>query len=366
MKTFDITNHFSELDRSILEGEGVYTEYFDHMKMALNALLSSIPDIRSDNPYELAILQDFSQKFLNTMEAFRMKYAFSEDQRMLIDVTESGFPNFLEFKKLQDDIQRRDEMMRKMKSVEELKNEVLDELILHRRQPNGVLKELSKAMYYRDLLEYKLFREFTPGKLQLLKVLNDADKTRRFLYSWASFDSVTNRPYIYLMIFDNPPTSKKEKPQEHLELFFVENIRKVTHNSAPLKVIASDIDNDWEDIKPRSLKRIELGPIFSRYARDDHQFTQLVQTHFGTDDMIVKYESEYIFSTGEKRTNSFLSKGELRQVFYVEEANKECLDRMVSKVFKYMITSHRVLQHLTAIHPEVLKELSVPPSVYKA
>jgi len=363
LKTIDIANHFSEFDRSILEGENAYVDYFNHLKFSLDALLSSLPGMKSDNPYEINIIQDFCQRFLNTIEVFNIKYAFS-DNPMLVDVTESGFPNFLEFKRLADDLIKKDEHLRRLPVQDSLKEKILDYLIQKHEHPVNHLRQLSQVVYYESINSYKLFSEFNEGKLQLLKTLDDKDKTRRFLYSWASYDSVTNRPYIYVMVFDNPMYINDKRTDVEHDENFREEIKRITHNSAPLKVIASDIDSQYESIKPKIMKRIAIGPIYGRYARDKHAFTQLLNEQFHSDDMIFTYESEVIFSVGEKRTNSFLSKGELRQVFYIDEANKECMDRMVSQVFTYMITSHRVLQYLNSKYPEIIKSLSSPPFIY--
>jgi hypothetical protein len=363
LKTIDIASHFSEFDRSILEGENAYVDYFNHLKFALDSLLSSLPGMKSDNPYEIDIIKDYCQKFLNTIEVFKIKYAFS-DNPMLVDVTESGFPNFLEFKRLGDDLNKKDERLRSLPIQESLKGKILDYMIQNHEHPYSHLKQLSQVVYFESITEWKMFTEFTPGKLQLIKTLKDDANTRRFLYSWASFDSVTNRPIIYLMVFDNPMYINKKRTDVEHDEDFVEQIRKITHNSAPLKVIASDIDSAYESIKPKILKRIAIGPIFGYYARDEHPHTTMLKDHFQSDDMIFTYDSEVIFSVGEKRTNSFLSKGELRQIFYIDEANKECMDRMVSKVFSYMITSHRVLQFLNTRNPEVIKSLSSPPFIY--
>ena len=65
-----------------------------------------------------------------------------------------------------------------------------------------------------------------------------------------------------------------------------------------------------------------------------------------------------------KERESFLSQGELRQVFYINESNMESMKRMVSRVEKYIITSHGVVRYLNENHPEVIKELAAPPYIY--
>ncbi|MGB0850005.1 MAG: hypothetical protein ACPGTP_02055 [Bacteroidia bacterium] len=364
MKSFDINNHFSELDRSILEGENVYTDYFNNLKFSLNSLLSSLNHFAVDSPMELDIVKSYCQKFLNTIEVFRLKYAFDENNQMLVDLTESGFPNFLEFKRLTDDMNTKTAKLSKLPSVDSIKQNILDSLIRNKKNPTKLLKQLSSVCYLSKLNRTNLFFEFTPGKLELLKEIDNKDKQRRYLYSWGSYDSVTNRPFIYVMVFDNTLVTRKTNSDVKKDRDFIDVIRRITHNSAPLKVIASDIDESFEAIHPKVLKRIDIGPIFGQYAQDDHFYTKMLRENFNKEDFVFTYNTEIIFSVGEKRNSSFLSTGDLRQIFQVDESNKDCMDRMISKMHKYLITSHPVLQYITENNPEIVKNLSAPPHVY--
>ncbi len=364
MKPIDINNHFTSLDRSVLDGENAYTAYFGYVKNALDILLSSFNRIPSHNPLEVVMLKKFAQKFLHTIEAFRLKYNFDENQSMLVDLTESSFPNFLEFKRLQDDLHKREAQLKSLPNKDTLKQNILDALIRNHKDPNRLLQQLSKRNYYSSLEIHKLFFEFTPGKIELIKQHDDKEETRTYFYSWASFDSVTNKPYVYTMVFDNPTNTKHSGGDIKRDHDFIEVIKRCTHNSAPLKVVASDIDNSYENIYPKVLKRIELGPIYGKYSQDKHPFTLMLRNHFSEEDFILTYQTEIVFSVGQKRTSSFLSKGELRQVFHVDESNKDCMEKMISQLDKYMITSHRVLQYINDTQPEALKELTVPAYVY--
>ncbi len=364
MKTIDINNHFTELDRSILAGENAYSDYFNYVKNCLEILLNSFDSLTSEDSKEIKALKSFSQKYLNSIEALRLKYAYDETNSMLVDVTESGFPNFMEFKKLDADIDKKDAELAKLPSKDSLKQSILDHMVRKKSDPISLLNKLSKSSYYIRLQWSNLFTEFTPGSIELLNQHTDEHKTRTFFYSWASYDSVTNKPYIYIMIFDNPLVSKDPLSGVDNDPAFVETLKKITHNSAPLKVMASDIDNAYENIMPKVLKRIEIGPIYGKYSRDKHKYSLLLRKHFTDDDFIITYKTEVVFSKGEKRSKSFLSKGELRQIFHVDESNKECMDRMVSDMHSYMITSHDVLQYLNDTEPETLKGLAAPVYVY--
>ena len=99
MKTIDIIDHFSDLDRIRFETNDEYVNYFNFIKEAFNQLIDSLKSRTNDNPIEIAILKEFLQKYLNSIELLRFKYLFEEEDKMAIDLTDSSFPNYLEFKK---------------------------------------------------------------------------------------------------------------------------------------------------------------------------------------------------------------------------------------------------------------------------
>ncbi|MBI1286240.1 MAG: hypothetical protein GC178_01565 [Flavobacteriales bacterium] len=361
MKTSEVAEHFTPLDRSVLEGEHPYYEYFKYLKFALEQFINSVDNYQGDEPYEAAIIKDFSQKFLNSIEVLSLKYAFNETHPMLIDLTESGFPNHMEFKRLEDDLQRKADELKEGPSVETLKTLILDQMIRSKTEPVRLLKQISKRSYFEMIDGRKLFKEFVSGPLKLISKGNDFNW--RYLYSWGSFDSVTNRPYIYILVFDHHREDAEAEKALH-SFGFVDSIRKTTHNTAPLKVMISDIDALSELIMPKVLKRIAIGPIYGAYAQDEHPFTTMLKKRFDYKDFIFRYDAEVIFSIGQSRKESFLSKGELRQIFYIDESNKECMEKMISRLNKYSITSHAVWQHLSEYHPEALNELVVQPYIY--
>ncbi len=367
MKVIDIVDHFSPLDRSTLDGRAAYIKYFYFQKKALNALLSSFHSIKSKSNLEVLILKRFGQQFLNSIEALSLKYTLNKNDAMLVDLSDSGFPNFIEFKKLADDIDRRSKELEKLDSKASLKQSVLDHLLKKKTDPKRLLHQLGKVSYFSALQNKALFLEHVPGDLVELKQSKAGAKipSATFLYSWASFDAVLNRPFIYLLIFENLLTvNGKDTDIRNAWESFKQSIRKSTNNTSPLKVVALDIDALSESILPKILKRMDIGPVYSQYAKDEHHFNQMLHQHY-PEDFIFTYHTEIVFSVGEKKERLLLKKDKLRQIFFVDESNKECMEKMISDINKYMITSHQVLQHLNDSQPEVIKKLAIPVYVYK-
>lgn len=357
----NIVDQLTAIDRTMLEARDEYVGYFRHLLKAFNLLIESYNERTKDDPMEIKIIQSFIQRFLNTIEAFRMKYLFDSENRMRIDPTDSCFPNHLEFRELEADLAAKDERLRMLPRRDDIKQTIVDYLFSKKERPLNLLKQLGKREYYLMLQWKKVFTAFTPGEMVQL---SDKKGVRRYIYSWGSYDTLTNRPHVYILIFDQTGEGMDLSIDKSRLANFEGVIKKNTNNTAPLKVIASDLDVHFKDIAPKVLKRIDLGPLYGTYATDKHLYTNILKSHFTTDDFALRFTTEIIFSIGEKRTKAFLSKGELRQVFFVDQSNKAAMERHVSEVHKYLLASHGLVQYLRSHHNEELTGLAMPPITY--
>ncbi len=367
MKTIDIESHFTDLDRAILENNVEYERYFKIITHIIDALTTTFAPKPGEYEYEAVIVKDLSARFLLTLRALGLKYLFEETDHMRIDLTASGFPNHLEIRRMAADLEQWKNGDVKLLNEETLKRQLLDELIRGNSDPAPILQRLAKAQYFKALEEGHFYRDFIAGNLRELKSFDAKKQNRRLLCSWASFDTVTNRPFIYLMVFDNYPDPRGPITErvDH-DPQFVEVLKKCTHNTAPLKVIASDLDEAYGWIHPKVLKRIDIGPIISMYDKTEDERIQEIKRHIPEGHFVMHVTTEIVFSVGqEKKNTGFLSGSELRQIFHVDETNKDCMERMVSEVQHYLFTTHTVLQYLNAHQKDMLKGLSTPPFICK-
>ncbi len=361
MKVDDVSKHFTEVNRSVLEEKQEYAVYFNYIKSAFSHLIHSFNSRTTDEPIEVGIIQSFIQKFLNSIEALSHKYALEEGARMRIDLTESSFPSHLEFKKLNLDMTARPAKLSELPAFNALKQSTLDFMFEKHSVPDLLIDQLNQRDYYESIDSKRLFMEFCPGDLVNMKNSAGHDGNH-YIYSWGEYSTAFNRPFIYLLIFELDKTSTKNQVYKRFNFDeFQEFIRKSSNATSPLRVMAHDIDALGDGLKPKVLKRIDLGPIYGRYSMDQNTFSKLIQDKFGAEDFVMHFTTEVIFSVGESRTRSFLSKGELRQIFFIDESNKEAMERHVSKVLKYMIAPHHVVQYLHANHKELLEEFSMEP-----
>lgn len=363
MKTIDIIDHFGDLDRVRFDDKDAYVEYFEFVKGAFNRLIDSLRSRTQDNPIEIAILKEFLQKYLNTIELLRSKYLFDPYDKMAIDLTDSSFPNYLEFKKIDAEAEKVDQLITTIPSKEALKQEVLDYFFERKAQPIHLLKKLGQAEYFDSLKSTNYMKLYTEGSIY--EIGKGENGSKRYIYNWSSYDSMTNRPHIYMMVFEFANQTidiLKEGAQSFKQL-----IKKLNHDSSPLSVIAKDIDSSYDSIRPKVLKRIDIGPIYCQYSREEHPISKLIQEQFSDSDYAFFYTTEIVHSVGEKEVKEggmFNRKSALRQIFFVDETDKDSLERHVSEVKRYLIASHAVTQYLNANLREYIDDLTAAPITF--
>ena len=363
MKTIDIIDNFSDLDRVRFEDHQEYITYFDFLKKAFNKLIDSLKARSTDNPIEIAILKEFLQKYLNTIELLSMKYLSNVDEKMAIDLSDSSFPNYLEVRKLAADKEKADQFLNGLPTKEALKQEIIDHIFTKKSKPQHLLKKIGKVAYYSDLKQPNYMLPFTEGSI--FEIGKGDNGSKRYIYSWSSYDSMTNRPFIYLLVFEF--TNETIDILKEGQKAFKELIKRSNHDSSPLSVIAKDIDEAYESIKPKVLKRIDIGPIYCRYSKEGHEISKAIQERFSDDDFAFFYTTEIVHSVGEKEVREggmFSKKSYLRQVFFIDETNIDSLERHVSEVNKYLIATHPVVQHLNGEMKQYIEKLTIPPITF--
>ncbi|GEM_PF-717851 len=354
------------LDKTTLQGGDEYIAYFNYLQSVFDRLLESLRNRTQDDPLEIAILQKFASQFLNTVESMRMKYLCEPERKLRYDPTDSSFPSFIEFKELEHDLEIREQSLRELPTVDVLKQAILDALFRHQQLPNALLQQLGQREYFLLLNRYStlggLFREYTPGEWKLFEPAAKG-QGQKLLYSWGAFDVLTNRPHVYMLILEEQTGFHSNYTKVELALY-EQTIRKISNNTAPLQVIATDLDAAFKNHSPKVLKRLELGPLYGRYARDEHFYSLVLRKNFGPEDLIFCFTTEIIFSIGETKTKSLLSGGELRQIFFIDKTAKETMERNVSEVHSYLMATHEVVQYLNDHYPEKLRELTLPPITF--
>lgn len=332
------------LDSAVLETREQYAVYFKIVSHAFTSLVKSITEEQICSEDEATFIGQYGELLTYSLEAFRIKYLFDDEEKMRIDLTESGFPNYLEFRYLINDLDLKQEHISKLPPITQLKDEFLESLLKRKEAiSERKLHQAASVIYYTTVEKRFIFKRFVQGKI--IRV-NEGDT--QFMVSWSFYDITFNRPFICFMYFD----LYKENIETYKgEIYQV--LERVADRDMSLDMMAYAIDKKLPKLWPKKLRKIDLGPLHNVFAKDELEVTHtllqgIVEKTLDLGSYAVSLSIEEIVSKGNFAEGGFFSKQYL-QIWDTE--NQE----------KYVFTSHRVMQHLYDSIPEVLRGLTREP-----
>jgi len=215
---------------------------------------------------EVKVLTRYLMALTFTFRALSMKYLLVGRDTgrffgsLAMDMRDSGFPVASELMTMANDAQQAATHLDNMPSVARLKDDMVRTIISDRQVPTRLQFALSQRLYYEELARGNLFWVQNDPESQWLG--NISEDRRRFLLHWAVYDSQVNLPVLYLMeVEDTGRTALPKdqtrwpKVQTHLMAQALAGLKLVT--------IAKGFDEDFDDLHPKRLRRIHVGPMYS-------------------------------------------------------------------------------------------------------
>jgi hypothetical protein len=215
---------------------------------------------------EVKVLGRYVRALAGTFRALSLKYLLTGRDTgtffgsLAIDRVDSGFPVFRELLTMANDAQQAGQHLAGTQSVPELKNAMIRQIVGELTIPTRLQFACSQRMYYEALEAGGLFWARNDPQAQWIADL--ADGRRRYLLHWAVYDSQVNLPTVYLMEVEDSgrtglPLDQQRWPevQAHLMAQSVAGLKLVT--------IAQGFDRDFDDLHPKRMRRIRVGPMYS-------------------------------------------------------------------------------------------------------
>ncbi|MGH1353704.1 MAG: hypothetical protein ACRBBS_01295 [Thalassovita sp.] len=181
-----------------------------------------------------------------------------------IDTVDSGFPAFNELLVMANDAMQAQRHLEGMPSVEELKKQMVEKIVGDREIPTKLQFALSQRLYYEELAKGHLFWARNDPRVIWQSGVEDR---RRYLVHWAVYDSQLNLPVIYVM--DLEDTGREALPKDERRWPEVQaHLMGQSLGGLKLVTIAKGFDEQFNDLHPKRLRRIHLGPMYSQsYTR---------------------------------------------------------------------------------------------------
>ncbi len=332
------------LDSAVLETKEQYKVYFKIVKHAFNELVNGITKEHICTDAETTFVKQYCELLTYSLEAFRIKYLFDDVEKMRIDLTESGFPSYLEFRYLFNDLELKQEHISKLPEVSQVKAEFL-ETLLKEKQPiaERKLQQAASIVYYSSVEKEFIYKRFVQGKILPVMGLD-----AQYMVSWSFYDVTFNRPFICFMYFD---IDKKTIDELRSEIYAV--LENTADRNMDIDMMAYAIDKKLPYVFPKRIKKIDLGPLHSVFAKDELEVTHvilkaIVEKIFDLSAYALSLKIEEAVSTSAFKEGNFFNK----QILQVWEK---------SKPKNYLFCPHRVMQALYDNIPETINSLTGNP-----
>ncbi|MDO7136711.1 MULTISPECIES: hypothetical protein [Algibacter] len=333
------------LDSAILDSKEQYVFYHKMVDFVFKELIVAVQRQKLCNDQEVQLFKQYSDLLLYSIEAMRIKYMYDDEDNMKVDLTESGFPNYLEFRYLFNDLELRQEYLEKLTPIATLKEDFLNTL-MHKKQPISKRKlfQAASIVYYSSVKKEYIFNRFVQGKILGAPQNSVAD----LLVSWSFFDVSLNRPFVCFMYFNFDGTRINDYKDEIYEVLKTTSDRKMS-----LDTMAYTIDRKLPKVSPKLIKRVDLGPIHNVFAKDENLVTHTILESIGKKEIplesyAISLEIDEVASGSEFKEGSFFSKQTLQK-----------WDTVFKQ--KYIFAPHRIIQLLYNKTPELLNGLAKAP-----
>ena len=339
-------NHIvTPLDSAILDSKEYYIFYHKMIDFAFKELIVAVQRQKLCNDQEVLLFKQYCDLLLYSVEAMRIKYMYDEEDNMKVDLTDSGFPNYLEFRYLFNDLELRDEYLGKLTPIATLKEAFLNTL-MHKKQPikKSKLFQAASIVYYSSVKKEYIFNRFVQGKI--INAPEDIDA--KYMTSWSFFDVSHNRPFICFMYFNYDGNRVNDYKNEIYEV-----LKSTADRDMGLDTMAYTIDRKLPKVSPKFIKRIDLGPIHNVFAKDENQVTHIMLEAIGKKEIplesyAISLRIDEVSSANEFKEGSFFSKQVLQK-----------WDDVFKK--RYVFAPHRIIQLLYNKTPELLNGLAKAP-----
>ncbi|MEQ9261353.1 MAG: hypothetical protein RIG84_19875 [Roseovarius sp.] len=247
-----------------------YFAKFERITTHLNRVAAVMQVEGKLSKEEVEVLAEYVRGIAYTFRALSMKYLLVGRDTgrffgsLAMDVEESGFPVFNELLVMANDAQQAARHVQNMPSPEALKRQMVEQIIGERTIPTKLQFALSQRLYYEELMRGHLFWAQNDPEITWLEGLGER---RRYLMHWAVYDSVVNLPTVYLMEVEDTgrtplPRDERRWPEAQAHLM------GQASGGLKLLTIAKGFDEGFDDLHPKRLRRLHLGPMYS------HAFTR--------------------------------------------------------------------------------------------
>lgn len=313
------------------------------------------------NGWENDILLNYLKHLDTSFNALSMKHGFAAMSRqqhphqLEIDVVDSGFPSAAEIRRLGLDA---DEAIAAKVEEIDLRPDMVDFILTRREAPHELRFQQAMNNYRRMLRQQDLFR------LRMEPVIESTSDIqpglRRCLVHWAVYDTKLNTPFVYIMVVDDSTRGPALADDADRLAAFRRSCLNYSMSSLKLLTIATEIDKEFKDLHPKSLKRIVVGPMYSsRFTEMNGAIAQTLAPFHGDHqtDWILNWTVETLSSKGSRKVKDGMFSDRVLEDYDVDARNHKSFETGTTEALTRAVMPYAVYQALTHLKDNPLGDI---------
>lgn len=346
--------------------------YFASIRAALDGLDIFLRDDRSPlykHGLVAQVISGYVERLEASFECWRHHLDFATSFR--ISRAESGFPVFQNVLELENDRTTAKSRLASIADPAALREEMADFILRHKAFPKDLQRSLAERLYLEQVQEGQVF---SPLLLPETIKVSVNPKTMRpyYMVHWGAFDGASNLPIVYTaMVEDSTPDivkmlvtgDGKLNPDVEIPLpvggllnpklarAFDAFAERNSAYSLSLTTIATNMDKDFDELHPKQLRRIVLGPFYSAGITEHNRRVNdiLEKVANPANAWLLTWTIQDIYSKTERPARKGLWSSEpAREEFHIETGDLDAARMGVSAYEKHALIPHEAYQALYA------------------
>jgi hypothetical protein len=352
--------------------EGAAGRYFEAIRAALDGLdvfLRATDSPLYKHDLIAGVVVEYLARLKNSFACWQNKLAFTDTFK--ISRAESGFPVFQNVLELERDQRGAAERLQAIPAADQLRLDMADFILRKKEFPASLQKSMAERVYLEEAKKGDLFRPYILPKTIKVSV---NPKTMRPFYAvhWGVFDGSANLPMIYTATVEDSSADMvgvlvtqdgKLNPRERIPLpvdgllnpslarQFDDFAEKNSAYSLSPVTIAGNLDKDFDELHPKQLRRIVLGPFYSAGVTENNSTVSevLSKVRKNSNAWMLTWTIQDVFSKAEKPARKGLfSSDPAREEFHIETDDLEAARMGVSSYERHALVPHEAYQALYA------------------
>ncbi|GAB5506726.1 MAG: hypothetical protein Rhirs2KO_18890 [Rhizobiaceae bacterium] len=346
--------------------------YFDAISAALAGLDIFLRDDSSPlyrHETVATIVTEYLERLERSFSCWENRLAFADAFR--ISRAESGYPVFQNVLELENDRKTAEGRLSAIPQPDQIRAEMADFILRHKAFPRSLQRSMAERLYLENVRNGQVFSPLVLPRTVKVSV-NPATKRPYYLVHWGVFDGSANLPLIYMATVEDSSAGlvrslvrKDGKLNEDVEVplpvegllnpelahRFDDFAEKNSAYSLSPATIAGNLDKAFDELHPKQLRRVVLGPFYSAGITDHNSTVTdiLAKVRRKQNAWLLTWTVQEVYSKSERPARKGLwSSQPAREEFYINTDDLDAARQGVSAYEKHALIPHEAYQLLYA------------------